>query len=617
MCVLILENNICMNNNQTILQCCKFFIGIFLFFVILFSFLSVFTSRVHAFSMDEESISELNVSMEIFSDRSIFVEETIRYNFGTNQKRGIVRSIPITKVPGSIKDIQIDNIQVFDQNRNPHTFEIMQGVGAIDIRIGDEFIYRTGEQIYTIQYQVKNAIGLFADFDELYWNAIGHDWDVPIYSSRVRVVIPQNLADENITPQIFCGYERMVEVCASHRIMYTQNQTMVTFETYSDYILGEFKGITVAVSFPKNIVNDFSLWEKFLIYSIPLLKVLVPILFVLYVYRNKIKFIFARRRYFKSHPIIAEYETGDLNVLTSSLILKGYVARNAVVGHIFSLVIQGYMELYKQNNETYAFKQTDKPLSGLSDYDKAIINQLVTPNYNTQTQHNWLSTVSLTRATEQELQIWARNRQSQSQTNKDALKHLDVFSSAKGGLWGLFLFLAVNPGVFVWIILGQTAGFIFSFTMVLCAVADIVFPNRIHTLGVEGFNIERKILGIKKYIRVAEKDRIRFHSDPQNNLSFFESLLPFAILFKLEKKWIKEFEKLEVAQPVWMRGVDMNHSSFMHAVFDTQRSIQQTVSIFQPKSSSGGRSSSFSRSSSGSFSGSSGGGGGGGGGRSW
>ena len=48
------------------------------------------------------------------------------------------------------------------------------------IKIGDPDQTVTGAHTYDIAYRVEGALNAFRDHDELYWNAIGDEWSVPI-----------------------------------------------------------------------------------------------------------------------------------------------------------------------------------------------------------------------------------------------------------------------------------------------------------------------------------------------------------------------------------------------------------------------------------------------------
>jgi Predicted membrane protein (DUF2207) len=58
------------------------------------------------------------------------------------------------------------------------------------IRIGDPDQTITGQRDYRIVYRVEGAHNGFPDHDELYWNALGTDWEVPIEQASVTVTAP-------------------------------------------------------------------------------------------------------------------------------------------------------------------------------------------------------------------------------------------------------------------------------------------------------------------------------------------------------------------------------------------------------------------------------------------
>ena len=132
----------------------------------------------------------------------------------------------------------------------------------------------------------------------------------------------------------------------------------------------------------------------------------------------------------------------------------------------------------------------------------------------------------------------------------------------------------------------------------------------------------RYLQGLKRYISVAEADRLRMLQSPQAvekvgdidaatnrsaRLKLYERVLPYAVLFGQERQWMKEMGNLYEAtgtQPTWATGGDfMRGAMFAALASDMSSSVTQASNY---SSSSGG-------STGGGFSGGGGGGGGGGG----
>ena len=124
----------------------------------------------------------------------------------------------------------------------------------------------------------------------------------------------------------------------------------------------------------------------------------------------------------------------------------------------------------------------------------------------------------------------------------------------------------------------------------------------------KGVKARNYILGLKEYIKVAEKERIKFHNAPEKNPQTFEKFLPYAMVFGLEKEWAKQFEGIYMEQPSWYSGADLATFSAVSFVNELSSFGSVANTSFAQNS---GSSSGFS---SGGFSG---GGFGGGGGGSW
>ena len=147
-----------------------------------------------------------------------------------------------------------------------------------------------------------------------------------------------------------------------------------------------------------------------------------------------------------------------------------------------------------------------------------------------------------------------------------------------------------------------------------------VFSNLMPARSPKGVETRDYLLGLKSYIDLAEADRLKYlqspegvektpisADDPAQLIKLFEDLLPYAILFGLEKEWAKQFKDLYKQPPEWYSG---NTSTF-NAIYLANAlhgfSVANSATFSAPSSSG---SSGFGG---GGFSGGGGGGGGGGG----
>ena len=136
-----------------------------------------------------------------------------------------------------------------------------------------------------------------------------------------------------------------------------------------------------------------------------------------------------------------------------------------------------------------------------------------------------------------------------------------------------------------------------------------------------------RVLGFRDFIKTAEVDKLNelVEEDPQ----YFYHIMPYAYVFGLSNKWIKNFEDLPVVAPTWYRGTrdfdSFDYYMMGRVMSDCNSSVSNNIVI--PQTSYGGGSSGggFSGGGGGSWSGGggfsgggfSGGGSGGGGGGGW
>ena len=139
-----------------------------------------------------ESTPRFDVDITIEPSGAVLVTETIVQDFGSTPRHGIFRYIPNRLGYDDRYDrvYPIDLLEVRASPSTPDDVETKEEGGNFVIRIGDPDIEITGEHTYTIVYRVEGALNDFTDHQELYWNALGTDWEQPIGRMRVRVEGP-------------------------------------------------------------------------------------------------------------------------------------------------------------------------------------------------------------------------------------------------------------------------------------------------------------------------------------------------------------------------------------------------------------------------------------------
>jgi uncharacterized membrane protein YgcG len=139
-----------------------------------------------------QRIVSYDVAVTVGSDGTMAVVETIDYDFGADARHGIQRDVPVRYHFDRSHDrvLTLDGVVAQVDGTRAEVQESDQPGGLHRIRIGDPSTTVTGRHFYVLRYQVAGALNHFADHDELYWNAVGQQWAVPIDQAAVRLTMP-------------------------------------------------------------------------------------------------------------------------------------------------------------------------------------------------------------------------------------------------------------------------------------------------------------------------------------------------------------------------------------------------------------------------------------------
>ncbi|KAB2345947.1 DUF2207 domain-containing protein [Actinomadura rudentiformis] len=148
---------------------------------------TVLALPAHAEPPGAESIPTYDVVLTIRSDGLLHVRETITYDFDRGGEHGIVRRISYRK---NNRLFDIRDVRTSSSTGAPARAETAKLLHDVRIDVGDDRRRVHGRQAYVIEYDVAWAFTPYEDHDELQWDALGSDWDVPIGEAAVRVEGP-------------------------------------------------------------------------------------------------------------------------------------------------------------------------------------------------------------------------------------------------------------------------------------------------------------------------------------------------------------------------------------------------------------------------------------------
>lgn len=546
------------------------------------------------------------------------VVETIVARFPDfDQNRGIVRAIP-DDYDGV--DLGTRVASVTDENGDPVYYEADHTGDFVELALGtDEFVH--GVVTYVITYSQENVVRSFddTDSDEFYWDLNGTGWDQPFGTvSGVLHVDPSLMSALSGNDACYAGTKDAPRECAVTDLAVSV-QDLAPRETVTMSI-GFEKGTFVAPQPTRNIPLPIPLWLDVLSAALGVLGVGVAVLAVVARVR-------AGRGRARKGTVIAQYsEPDEITIVQSAhLVNRG---TSAIPAAIVRLAVRKNLRIL-----AYTVEGTDEPYSlqflthdRANPEDMAILAILFgqSPAEGATTPFG---------------QSESAKASALLSLSTDAASSLrtEGYRERPGGL-GTGLALVALQAVLGIVTIGTASASFGAFsnlslfivpTMLVGTVAFIVTaiaaarPLRPTEKGVTA---ETFLDGLKLYLTVAEEDRLRILQSPggaervdvddnQQMIKLYEKLLPWAVLWGVEREWAKELALRVEAEPAvqndwWVGQTAFSSTVFSHAVGGFQ------TAVTPPSSSSNGWSGSSMGSGfgGGSFGGGFAGGGGGGGG---
>ncbi len=529
-----------------------------------------------------EEIESFNSRIIVNGDSSLNITETIVYDFGDSiGKHGIYRYF---KGENNGKDPIISDVLVTDEDGDPYRYTFNNN----KIKIGDEFFTVWGKRTYIINYKLQGAINYLKDWDELYLNINGFDWQVPIHKIRAEVVIPKNLENTLLFFESYYGTYGSKNTTTS-LATFGSNTTNIVYETDS---LNEGENFTILARFPKDIVKKPS------IINIDTFILIFPIIVLIFMFLIWLRYGRAPKG---RGTIIPEYSA--INNLSPIEIgtLKDEMTNNIdVSAEIIYLATKGYLTVSQVKTKVlfvdqidYKLKKVKEADNNLNDFDKEILNFLFKGK-------NEVMLWKLDKAGVKDL-LWQVKEKVFNKLLEEGYFHESRFSKI------IKVLIFINS--IVVLLSFSMQYFLISSSLFFSLVIIIIFLVKFSKLTQKGAEARESIQGFKLYLSVAEKDRINFHNAPDKNPETFEKLLPYAIVLGVEKEWAKQFEGMYV-DPSWYTKADglpvTSSVIFMNSLAEFSHLTNKQFNNSMSSSHSGFSSSGFS-----------GGGASGGGGGSW
>ncbi len=578
----------------------------------------------------DESIDSYQVALTVRPDGTLHVREQITYDFGTQQRHGIYRTLPVRYVYDDTHDrlLKVSNVRVVSTSGAPTKLSTSTEGSSLVLRVGDPNRTVTGRQVYILDYDVRGALNAFPDHVEVNWNVVGPEWAVPISAASATLQAPQP------PTQVACyaGPAGSTLPCGTARI---EGSTAVV----GPQALAAYQGLTLVAALPTGSVavppailpERFSLSRAFSVTpwtatgAAGLLAVGVGAVGFLAWTRGR------DRRWRDQVPGLApapgqeadaeprplftdaagpvEYSPpDDVRPGQVGTLIDERAQPLDVTATIVDLAVRGYLHIEELEREhlfasrDWRLRQLTQPDAALLPYERTLLEALFEGR--TEVLVSELKRTFATDLRKVESQLyddvvssgWFRRRPDRTR-----------------GLWGFLGVVVVLAGAGLTYLLARyTHAGLLGLALVVTGLVLVVVSGRMPARTARGSAMLARVLGFRRYLHTAEAEQLRF----EESTDVFSRYLPYAVVFGDAERWAKAFAALAATRaaagtavpPVlpWYTGPagwDLGHLGDSMSSFATT-----TAGAIASTASSGG---------SGFSGGFSGGGFGGGGGGSW
>ncbi|MEO1090521.1 MAG: DUF2207 domain-containing protein [Pseudomonadota bacterium] len=199
-----------------------------------------------------ERYTNYAMSLHVQKTGEIVVEETITAVVTDDDIRhGITRTIPLIRHHryGSSRS----DFTVLDATLNGQPVDYSADVGGTeaDIHLGSpDRLLQPGLYTFTLEYEMDRQVGHFADHDEIYWNAVGFEWEFETEKAVATVWPP-----EGAKIQSTAVYTGTADGSQGHAATITHGADGQAIFTTTEALAPE-EAFTVVVSWPKGFVPE-------------------------------------------------------------------------------------------------------------------------------------------------------------------------------------------------------------------------------------------------------------------------------------------------------------------------------------------------------------------------
>lgn len=495
-------------------------------------------------SFSNEKITNFDVDFKVNKNGSVDVIERISYVTDEYGKRGIYRNIPYKYDNASVikfeNKIGIYNFKTTYLNGTPTGLYSQNEDNVMYNRLGKEdvFLKPNEEYTYVISYTMYNLIRTSGNIKQIYINAIGNYWEIPIEKYRVKI------SGINGDVEVYTG--NIGETNKEYSLDKSDGVYIIT--STKNISLGE--GMSFIINSTDFVYSSIDMWyNRIMTYPvILLLLILIPIS----LFFSILRFIYGIKHN-KLKSIVVEYMPPNISPLIAKKLMNKNKNKYSMIV-LFQLIQKGIIKFReknpKHNNEEYV-REVGKPVEKkekqfkdyvekeyyldmnlienvnleVSDYEKVAIKNLILVKNDIFKKSKAFSKIEST--LNQEIDIM----------------YLDFYSNINARYILPYIFILIFLVIGFIAIFGNQIldGIIISPLIIVLLTSSYLLSLRKYT---DRYKDElAKIKGFEKFLVKVESNKLKEFLNIEDLVSYFNEILPFAIALELENKYLELLNK--------------------------------------------------------------------------
>lgn len=597
----------------------------------------IYTNTTRTELIYRYTIEAYDVSIDVNENNVLEITESIKANF-KEPRHGIIRKIPLRNTvkrnDGSVtkNSVRLTDLSVSDN------YEVSNDSGYRVIKIGDADETITGIHDYVIRYSYNLGKDSSKDFDELYFNIIGDEWDTEINNVTFTINMPKEFDVSKL------GFSSgKYGTVGSNEVEYTVDGNKIIGSLKKK--LDREEALTVRCELPEGYFVNAGI-------KLPLL---FPLMFIVPLIAAILAY-FMWSKYGRDDVVVETvefYPPNGCNSAEAAYFYKTSVTDKDANSLLIYLASKGYLKIVEIDKNNYKIIKL-KEYDGNNSNEKLFMDGLfkskneVTKDDLYNKFYKTIEKIKLNIDNYKNKQLIYDSKASSMRVYAVLLAVLslivtvsiptfdygilsDVFVAIVfGSIMVLILavelyspihvaikIMSVIPTLIIGLFMASDLpiyyaasasnltliAIIFGLIMTLVVCFFVRYMSKRTPYGNEMYG---RVKGFRNFLVSAEKDKLEalVNDDP----TYFYNILPFTYVLGVSDKWIKKFEGMTLEEPDWYES----NTPFSIYHFNTFLSSTMNSTVDRVVETSSGTSS-------GGFSGGgfSGGGSGGGGGSSW